>query len=290
MSVRWAELLDEARTRLDGVECVESPDADARRIVEQAKGSPVGYVTGECEEPVTARAIAYFDRMLARRCAGEPLQYVLGSWGFRSLDLMVDQRVLIPRPETEVVAGWAITEASERSFRSRREVSVVDLGTGSGAIALAVAAECPKARVYATDLSEDALAVARANLAGAGRAAARVSLHEGDWYEALPASLRGSVDVIVCNPPYVGRDERLPAVVADWEPSLALWAGDDGNEAFDTVIADAARWLRSDGALVMEIHSERGARVLHRTRAAGFSARLERDLAGLDRVLIARRP
>ena len=289
----WAELLGEAKTRLSGVAGVDSPAVDAQRIVEAAAGLPFGDLIGAGAEPATARAVASYETMLTRRCAGEPLQYVLGSWGFRSLDLMVDRRVLIPRPETEIVAGRAIAEVRERSPSSPasvREVSVVDLGTGSGAIGLAVAVECGRARVFATDVSEDALAVARANLAGVGTAAARVSLHAGDWYEALPTGLRGSVDVIVCNPPYVSHTEPLPPAVADWEPSVALWAGDNGNEACDSVIAGAAEWLTSHGALVMEIHSGRGDHVLKRCRAAGLDASIETDLAGLDRVLIAYRP
>ncbi len=145
----------------------------------------------------------FVDEMVARRAKGEPLQYVLGRWGFRTLDLMVDRRVLIPRPETEVVAGLAIDALPTSGV-------LVDLGTGSGAIALSAAAErWPDVEVWATDASAEALAVARANLAGLGRRGAVVRLVEGDWFVALPHELRGHVDVLVSNPPYVAATDPL---------------------------------------------------------------------------------
>ena len=291
--VLWRSLFDEARHRLAGSDGVDSPDVDARRIVEAAAGAtPAGFESA-LDEPVTERAAAWFYSMLQRRGAGEPLQYVVGAWSFRSLDLMVDRRVLIPRPETEVVAGWAVNEASRRSAALGRdhEVVVVDLGTGSGAIGLSVAAECPGARVYATDVSAEALAVASANLAGLGRAAARVTLHEGDWFEALPDALRGSVEMVVSNPPYIGTGEELPPVVADWEPPVALWSGPTGREAVEQIVAGACQWLCPGGALIMEVASHRAQESATLVSGAGFGdVRVERDLAGLERVVMGRLP
>ena len=291
--VPWRALLDHARRRLARADGVESPEVDARRIVEAASGAGPEEFQRVLDQPATTLTAARFDAMLERRCTGEPLQYVVGSWGFRTLDLMVDRRVLIPRPETEVVAGWAVAEASRRSAERDEDadVIVVDLGTGSGAIALSVAVECPSARVFATDVSSDALAVARANLAGLGRAGARVSLHEGDWFEALPGALRGSVDVVVSNPPYIGTGEELPPVVADWEPPVALWAGPAGDEAVGQVIGGATEWLRPGGAVVVEVASHRAGQSAGTAAQAGFvDVRVERDLAGLERVVIGRRP
>lgn len=291
--VPWRILFDEARHRLAGSDGVDSPDVDARRIVEAAAGAAPADFESALDEPATERAAAWFHSMLQRRGAGEPLQYVVGSWSFRSLDLMVDRRVLIPRPETEVVAGWAVDEAARRSaVRSRdHDVVVVDLGTGSGAIGLSVAAECPGTRVYATDVSPEALAVAGANLAGLGRAAARVTLHEGDWFEALPDSLRGSVDMVVSNPPYIGSGEELPAVVADWEPPVALWSGPTGLEAVEQVVGGASRWLGPGGALIMEVASHRAQESATLVSGAGFGdVRVGRDLAGLERVVMGRLP
>ena len=210
---------------------------------------------------------------------------MLGRWGFRTLDLLVDRRVLIPRPETEVVAGLAIDALPAGGV-------LVDLGTGSGAIALSVAAErWPHVEVWATDASADALAVARANLAGLGRRAAVVRLVEGDWYAALPDELRGRVDVVVSNPPYVAADDPLPPEVADWEPRGALVSGPTGLEAIELIVAGARRLARARPAR----SSSRSARPRARPSlaladAAGFTdARIEPDLAGRDRALVARR-
>ncbi len=288
----WGALLAEAQQRLAASAAVETPEVDARRIVETASGASPAEFARALGEPATTLAAARFHSMLERRSTGEPLQYVVGSWGFRTLDLMVDHRVLIPRPETEVVAGWAVDETARLATEASRgrETVVVDLGTGSGAIGLSVAVECPQARVFATDVSSDALAVARANLAGVGRAATRVSLHEGDWYGALPAALRGAVDVVVSNPPYIGTGEELPPVVADWEPPVALWSGPAGHEAVEQVIGGASQWLRPGGSLVMEVASHRAHATAHMAEEAGFTGlRVEQDLAGLDRVVIGHR-
>jgi len=292
-AVRWRSLFDEARRRLAGTDGVDSPDIDARRIVEAAAGAKPAEFEDALDDPATARAAAWFYSMLERRGAGEPLQYVVGAWSFRTLDLMIDRRVLIPRPETEVVAGLAVDEAARLSIESgrEREVVVVDLGTGSGAIALSVAVECPQARVFATDVSTEALAVASANLAGIGRAATRVTLHEGDWFEALPGALQGSVDIVVSNPPYIGTSEELPPVVADWEPPVALWSGPTGCEAVEQVIGGALSWLSPGGSLVLEVASHRAQDMAHMAAEGGLvDVRVERDLAGLERVVIGRLP
>lgn len=317
-TIRWQTFWDQARRSLAMSE-VEVPDVAARRIVESAAGvEPSKFHTALNEQP-TARAVSHFRQMLTRCCAGEPLQYVVGSWGFRSLDLMVDRRVLIPRPETEVVAGLAIQETQQRSslhsdlqppeasnhnpnghparskpiqlksppVQPESPPVVVDLGTGSGAIALSVAQECPHAQVFATDISAAAIAVARANLAGLGRAAAQVTLLAGDWYDALPVALRGSVDVLVSNPPYVGNQEQLPEVVADWEPQVALRAGSIGDEHLVKIINEAPQWLRPDGVMVLEIAPHQVPNVTRQARQANFRVRTELDFAGRPRVLVA---
>ena len=287
-SVSWRALLRETRARLARAGA-ESPAADARHIVGSAAGAEEAGLVSVLDRPATARAVARLDDMVAARAEGRPLQYVLGRWGFRTLDLLVDPRVMIPRPETEAVAGWAIAEVASRSQASG--AIAVDLGTGSGAIALSVAVECPRARVHASDVSPEALAVARANLAGAGRAAARVTLHQGDWFDALPEELRGRVDVVVSNPPYVADGDELPPVVADWEPRLALRAGPDGLDAVVRVIDGAAAWLRPGGALVVEMAPHQTGPMAERARRAGFTpVRVEQDLAGRDRAVIAHRP
>jgi release factor glutamine methyltransferase len=207
-------------------------------------------------EPATADGRACLSALVERRLAGEPLQYVLGRWSFRGLDLLVDRRVLIPRPETEVVAEVALAEARRAGDGAGGRITVADLGTGSGALALALAAELPQAEVWATDVSPDALAVARANLAAiAPSAASRIHFAEGMWYEALPARLKGRLHVIVSNPPYVTEAELagLPAEVRDHEPTGALVAGPTGRESLEHLVAGGLGWLQPGGSLVLEL-------------------------------------
>jgi release factor glutamine methyltransferase len=247
---------------------------------------------------VSRRAAAYFDQMVARRRAGEPLQYVLGRWGFRRLDLMVDRRVLIPRPETEQVVSVALAELerlvelASHTEGNTGDPIIVDLGTGSGAIALSLAAEGRRGTVLATDSSDEALAVARANLAGLGGfAAARVRMLSGRWWSALPDSLKGRVSLAVSNPPYVTTEEMtaLPAEVREWEPAAALHGGRAGLDAISVIVRDAAVWLARPGTLVLEMAPHQAATVVALAGAAGFSsATVEQDLAGRDRMLVAR--
>lgn len=240
-------------------------------------------------EPVSGRAWPYFEQMVARRLTGEPLQYVLGRWGFRQLDLMVDRRVLIPRPETEQVVGVALQCLDTLAVD---DPVIVDLGTGSGAIALSLALEGKRGQVWGTDASPEALAVARANLAGmGGSAAARVRLVEGSWWSALPMELKGRVALAVSNPPYVSTAEMavLPAEVADWEPAGALEAGPTGLEAIAVIVGEAGEWLARPGVLVLELAPHQASAAIEVARAAGFeSVRVEPDLAGRDRALVAR--
>jgi release factor glutamine methyltransferase len=268
---------------------------EARRIVEEAASDAWPVLL---DEPVSRQAAAYFDEMVARRSVGEPLQYVLGRWGFRRLDLMVDGRVLIPRPETEQVVSVALAELERLVEMDRDSVGnaddpvIVDLGTGSGAIALSLAAEGRRGAVLATDSSDQALAVARANLAGLGGfAAARVRIISGSWWSALPETLKGRVSLAVSNPPYVTTDEMtaLPAEVREWEPAAALDGGPDGLDAISIIVGDAVRWLARPGTLVVEMAPHQAARVVELARAAGFSsADVRQDLAGRDRMLVAR--
>jgi release factor glutamine methyltransferase len=233
--------------------------------------------------------------LAARRAAGEPLQYVLGHWPFRGLDLLVDARALVPRPETELLVGIAV----ERVVARGDGAVVCDLGCGTGAIALSLEAEARaagvNAEVHASDVAHAALELARRNAARLG--AGEVAFHRGSWYEALPSSLRGRVDLCCANPPYVGRVERLAlAVELDFEPEVALVAADgaDGTPGFaaiETVLTGAREWLVPGGTLLVE----HGA--TQRDAATALAARLglvevvdHEDLAGRPRVLEARAP
>jgi release factor glutamine methyltransferase len=239
---------------------------------------------------VTHRGVVRFDRMLARRTAGEPLQYVLGRWSFRHLDLLVDRRALIPRPETEIVAEAAIAEVDRLRAEAGDPAIVVDLGTGTGAIGLSVAAERPGTEVWLTDRSEDALAVARANLAGIGRGATSVRIVAGSWFAALPAELTGRLSVAVSNPPYVAADESLPPEVRDWEPDAALVSGPTGLEALRVLIDGAPTWLVPGGALVLELAPHQAPVLVEAASTRFTEVHVRPDLTGRDRVLVARRP
>lgn len=278
----WRHLLEETISALGS-------EREARWLVEEASGlSGADLVLGG---PVTARCGAYLSQMVGRRLAGEPLQYVLGRWGFRSLDLLVDRRVLIPRPETEQVVEWACAElAYVRSSRSpRHRPLVADLGTGSGAIALSVASETD-AEVWATDASVDALDVARANLAGIGMfAATRVRMVSGWWWDALPGSLRGRLDLVVSNPPYVGSDEELPHEVSAFEPAMALRSGTDGLDAIRVILGSAGEWLAPSGVVVVEIAPSQVASVRALAHEGGaHEVEVRADLTGRDRAVVAR--
>lgn len=225
----------------------------------------------------------------ARRAAasmrqGMPFAYAVGKAAFRSLTLQVDRRVLIPRPETELLVEMALTATGRRG-------RIADIGTGSGAIALALAAEGDYEAVIATDISADALEVARANLAAipADRHG-RVVFRQGDLLDAIAGE---SVTAIVSNPPYIANAEGadLPASVRDWEPAGALFSGDDGMTATARLISGAATVLNPGGLLLIEIDSRRGGASRHLAESDGrwSDVQVRLDFTGRDRFLVARR-
>ncbi|MFN8019827.1 MAG: peptide chain release factor N(5)-glutamine methyltransferase [Acidimicrobiales bacterium] len=296
-TISWRELRAEAEASLaEAVRLgrIDATDAalEARWICEEASGiEGAEWVLGQ-DAPATVRGVARLDAMVGRRCAGEPVQHVLGHWPFRTLDLLVDGRALIPRPETEQVVEVAIAEL-DRVVAGRpagHRAVVADLGTGTGAIALSIAVERPGTEVWATDRSPEALALARANLAALGMAGTRVRVVQGDWYAALGPELRGALDLVVSNPPYVAADEDLARSVLDWEPHEALVPGPTGLEAYEVLLAGAADWLAPGGAVVLEIGATQADAVAALAVAAGLgSVGVAQDLAGLDRTVVARR-
>jgi release factor glutamine methyltransferase len=289
--VGWRELHAEAIARL-GAAGVTSPEAEARWIVEAASGNEGAEFVDGLDQLATIGGVTRFDRMVARRVEGEPLQYVLGRWAFRTLDLMVDRRVLIPRPETEVVAGVALDELA-RQAGAGELLHAVDLGSGSGAIGLSLVAERDDVAVVLTDVSADALDVARSNLAGLGRPATRVTIAApGSWFDPVAIDLRGRLHLVVSNPPYVADDDDVEPVVRQWEPAGALFGGGPtGAAALEAIIDAALEWLAPGGALVLELAPMQAAAMAARGVAAGYEeVRVVQDLSGRDRVLAARRP
>jgi len=282
-AVTWRTLLNETIEVLG-----ERPQA--RWICETACGLDGDEFLADLDEPATERMVAQLDAMVARYRAGEPLAYVMGHWSFRTIELMVDRRVLIPRPETEMVAGRALELA--RGVAGQRRV--VDLGTGSGAIGLSLAAELPLTgtEVWLTDYSTDAVDVARANAIGLGRAAANVRVCHGSWFDALPVDVRGEIDVVVSNPPYIADgDPEVAESVLEYEPHTALFAGDDGLDDVRTIARDAREWLRSGGWLVMEIGYLQGDAVKALLEGFGYAdVTIANDLTGRPRIAEARNP
>jgi release factor glutamine methyltransferase len=268
-SVRDA--LDSARIPLTAAGC-DTPRLDAEVLLAAVLGVDRGALFMDpSRELAPAEARAFMDAVRRRR-EREPVAYIVGRKGFRMLDLDVDRRVLIPRPETEHVVEAALALPSD--------ARVVDVGTGSGAIALALKAERPDLDVLATDVSEDALEVARAN-------AARLGLDVTFAFGDLLAGLSG-VDAVLSNPPYVAAGDRLPPEVAVWEPPVALFA-DDGGLAVIRRLAPAAA---AAGArfVALELGEGQAEAVEAIVRAAGFTdtSRI-RDLAGIERVVVGRR-
>lgn len=281
-TLSWGELWSQTAARIGR--------AQARWMCEVASGFDRDEFVAGLDLPASERGVAHLDAMLARLDTGEPLQYVLGRWEFRHLDLVVDRRVLIPRPETETVVEIAL-----RLARSLQPPLVcADLGTGSGAIGLSLASELgtDDVVIWMTDSSLEALDVARANAAGIGRAAVNVRLAHGDWFDALPAELAGRLAVVVSNPPYVAVDDpALESQVRDWEPAVALFGGSDGLSEIRRLVDQAWRWLRPGGWLVIEIGSTHGSAVARLLATAGFDeVAITPDLGGHDRVAAGRRP
>jgi release factor glutamine methyltransferase len=266
-----AAALDDASRRLAEAG-VDSPRVDAELLLAHVLGTTRSALRADGRRELDSGEHAEFTTLLARRATREPLAYVLGEWGFRRLTLKVDKRVLVPRPETEIIIERCLAHLA--GLDAPR---VLDVGTGSGAIALAVADEHPGARVTGIDASAGALEVARENAARTGLA---VELVEGDLFLALSA---GPWDLVVSNPPYVhpADFEKLQPEVRDWEPRGALVA-----EGATEAIAEQARAvLRPGGALVLEVADGTAARVAQLLRDLGYvDVTTTLDLAGRDRV------
>ena len=262
---------------------VASPEHDAAELLAHVLGTtrsalPLG-------DDVTPEQQQRYAALVARRADREPLQHLLGTAAFRYVELAVGPGVFTPRPETELLAGWAVDQA-RAVLEDGRVPVVVDLCTGSGAIALSVATEVPTAQVHAVELGEDALLWAERNLSGSG-----VDLRHGDMRDAFP-DLDGQVDVVVCNPPYIPLDayESVAREARDHDPHLALFSGDDGLDAMRVLERVAGRLLRTGGVVGAEHADVQGeaAPAVFRAAERWADVRDHRDLAGRDRYLTAR--
>jgi release factor glutamine methyltransferase len=271
-------LLADARARLHDAG-VASPEYDAAELLAHVLGTTRSRLP--LVDVVPADRAAAYDALVSRRASREPLQHLTGLTHFRHVELEVGPGVFVPRPETELLAGWAI----EQALLVESPV-VVDLCTGSGAVAKAIADEVPGARVHAVELDEPAHAWAERNLAGTG-----VDLRRGDMADAF-GDLAGTVDVVVCNPPYIPLDawESVAAEARDHDPHLALFSGDDGLDAMRVLERRAALLLRPGGVVGAEHADLQGESAPAVFTAAGrwTEVRDHEDLAGRARFLTAR--
>jgi release factor glutamine methyltransferase len=259
---------------------IEPARLNAELLIGHALGRRRMQLYLEFERLLTEADLEKIRPLVRRRGQHEPVQYILGETDFAGIKLKVDRRALIPRPETELLVELVTGACPKPPER------ILDLGTGSGAIALALAQAFPAAMVTATDKSPAALELAREN-AGLTGLAARVTLLESDWYSAVPA---GPFDVIVSNPPYLSPDETAatPPEVRGFEPLHALTAADDGLRELKAIIAGAPSFLAASGILALETGIAQHAALISLLRDAGFSrVESKRDLAGRDRFVVA---
>jgi release factor glutamine methyltransferase len=250
---------------------VDTPRLDAELLLAEATGTERAGLVARPEAWVEPRAARAFGAMMRRRLRREPVAYILGRRGFRRLELTVDRRVLIPRPETELLVEVAL---------ERRPATVLDVGTGSGAVALAIADELPSARVHATDTSLDALAVAKANR---DRLGVEVALAPGTLDRDL------AFDLLVANLPYVSEAEwaGLAPEIREYEPRSALVAGPTGLEAIDAMLGELALSTTRPAAVALEVGAGQAGAVAELTRRAGYErSEVRRDLAGIERVVV----
>ncbi|MCX9191910.1 peptide chain release factor N(5)-glutamine methyltransferase [Carbonactinospora thermoautotrophica] len=263
---------------------VPSPRHDAEELAAWVHGVK----RGELHTVPDAEFDARFWEAVNRRAAREPLQHITGRAYFRFLELLVGPGVFVPRPETEVVAGWAIDKLREMDVA---EPLVVDLCTGSAAIALSIAQEVPRSRVHAVDLDENALAWAKRNIERMPEGQ-RVTLHQADVAVACP-ELNGRVDLVVSNPPYipVSDYDRVAPEARDYDPDLALWGGPDGLDVIRAIERTAFRLLRDGGWVVVEHGDEQGLevpRIFPETNGWADTV-VRRDLNNRDRFVTARK-
>jgi release factor glutamine methyltransferase len=262
---------------------IVKPRLNAEQLLSHCTGRDRVHLYAYPEKSISEEEKESFVVAVMRRASREPLQYIVGLKGFRHLDLAVDRRVLIPRPETEMMVGRALELLNDIPGHP----VAVDIGTGSGCIALSVSRECPAAVVHATDICDSALEVAAANALRLGLDGT-VVFHRGDLIEALPAELKGKCDLILSNPPYIKKNDflGLPPEVREHEPYGSLVAGPMGTEVHLRLMQQAGQWLSPRGWLLMEGGEDQMEVLAGWAGKLGFGAvRVLSDLNGLPRVI-----
>ncbi len=261
---------------------LETPDLDARLLAQAALGLDAMALVRRERDPVSEPGATDLERFALRRLAGEPVSRIVGGKEFWGLSFGLNAATLVPRPETEMLVAESL-----HALDGKRSPRVLDLGTGSGAIAISIVSSLPKGKAIATDISDEALAMARQNAERHG-VAARIEFKKGAWWQAVPHT--ELFDVIVSNPPYIATEviDTLMPEVKMFDPKLALDGGWDGLEAYRAIASQAVRRLNPGGVALLEIGSNQGETVSRMFGRAGFG-RVEvlKDLQGLDRVVVA---
>ncbi len=266
---------------------VESPRLQVELMLAHALKMPRMKLYLSFERVLTETELAALRTMVQRRGNREPLQYILGSVNFCGLELMVDRRVLIPRPETELLAERAWNYVLQSAISNPQSAIVLDLCTGSGCLAIAIAAKAPHSQVHASDISADALVVAREN-AGRHQVQERIQFYQGDCFAALPKDLR--FDLIVSNPPYIATAEvaTLEPELRDHEPKNALDGGADGLDFYRRIAGEAKSFLADKGKLMLELGDGQAAAVGEIFREQKWIVEtVEADYSRLPRILVA---
>ena len=263
---------------------IAEPRISAEVLIFHALGCDRVHLYAHPERELTEPEQSHYDQLIARRASGEPLQYLTGRQEFWRRDFLVSPAVLIPRPETEHVIEETL--ALVHHFALGPRIKIIDVGTGSGAIAVTLARELPQAEVHAVDLSPEALDVARLN---AQRLGAQVQFAVSDVLASVPRD--ATFDFVVSNPPYVGLNEadKVQEVVKHYEPHMALFAGEDGLSVIRRLITQSHEALRTGGWLLMEIGYSQSPDIMALLHA-WHNVRAVPDLAGIPRVIIARKP
>lgn len=280
-ALTWREALGAGTARLREAGLGDDAAEDARRLLQSVSRLDAAGLMARLNTPMSDREAERFDALITRRAAREPLSHIVGSVGFWTLDLIVTRDVLTPRPDTETVVEAALAAVPDRSA----PLEILDIATGSGAIALALLSELPRARAVATDLSPAALAVAREN-AARNALTDRITFMETCWADGVD----GPFDLLVSNPPYIASAviDTLEPEVRDHEPRMTLDGGPDGLGPYSHLFSEARRLLKPGATAVFEIGYDQGEAALALARAAGFeSAVLRRDLGGNDRAIVA---
>ena len=260
---------------------IDTPELDARLLAEFAFGLERLEMVNRERELAAPEALAKLQGFATRRLRGEPVVRILGEKAFWGLSFTLNEATLVPRPETEMLVHRGLELLEGRTHKR-----ILDLGTGTGCIPIAILSESPSATAVAVDLSSEATIAALRNAERHG-VAKRFDARRGSWFD--PLQVGESFDLITSNPPYVERAaiEALPPEVKDHDPRLALDGGKDGLDAYRAIVSEASHWLKPGGALVMEIGSTQAVAVRSLFNKAGFDeVTTEKDLAGLDRVVI----